>query len=265
MRPTVHVVLPAFNEQESLPSLLERLRELALDTHRVHTWVVDDGSSDRTAEVALAASERMPLTLVQHRRNSGLGAALLTGLRSALDASSDQDTIVVMDADDTHDVELIKQMVLRMRQGADIVIASRYVDGGDDSTAPGYRRLLSRGAASVFRTMFPLDGFNDFTSGYRGYRASLLRRASRHYGERLVEERGFACMVELLLKLRHWGPQIDEVPLVLRYDRKLGGSKLRIARTIAQYIKLAARDRLAEEPNLPALVAAPGRAHEEAA
>jgi dolichol-phosphate mannosyltransferase len=140
-----------------------------------------------------------------------------------------------------------------MSAGADLVIASRYVSGGDDSTAPALRRLLSRGAATVFRTMFPLDGFNDFTSGFRAYRVSLLRRANDHWGERLVEERGFACMVELLLKLRHWSPQIAEVPLVLRYDRKASASKLRIARTIAQYLKLAARDRLVPEPVAPLL------------
>ena len=113
---------------------------------------------------------------------------------------------------------------------------------------PGFRRALSRGAAGLFRLALPLDGVHDFTSGYRAYRVSLLRRASGHYGERLVEEQGFACMVELLLKLRHCRPVVVEVPLVLRYDRKQGASKLRLRRTILQYLRLLLRDRLAPPP-----------------
>jgi dolichol-phosphate mannosyltransferase len=88
----------------------------------------------------------------------------------------------------------------------------------------------------------------DFTSGYRAYRVGLLKRARGHYGERLIEEQGFACMVELLLKLRHCHPVIVEVPLVLRYDRKQSASKLRLGRTMMQYLKLLIRDRLAPPP-----------------
>jgi dolichol-phosphate mannosyltransferase len=89
---------------------------------------------------------------------------------------------------------------------------------------------------------------HDFTSGFRAYRVSLLTRASTHWGERLVEERGFACMVELLLKLRHCHPVITEVPLELRYDRKQGPSKLKLRRTVVQYVRLLMRDRLTPAP-----------------
>ncbi len=100
----------------------------------------------------------------------------------------------------------------------------------------------------VFKILFPLEGINDFTSGYRAYRASLIRRSSDHYHERLVEEQGFAVMVELLLKLRHATPRIAEVPLVHRYDRKASESKLKLWRTIRQYLYLAVRDRVSPPP-----------------
>jgi dolichol-phosphate mannosyltransferase len=77
---------------------------------------------------------------------------------------------------------------------------------------------------------------------------SLLRRAIGHYGERLVEEQGFACMVELLMKLRHCNPQIAEVPLVLQYDRKQGASKLKLGRTMKQYLKLVVRENVSPAP-----------------
>ncbi|MGC3992218.1 MAG: hypothetical protein QM796_21490 [Chthoniobacteraceae bacterium] len=158
------------------------------------------------------------------------------------------DVIVVMDADDTHDIALVPEMLRRRSSGSYIAIASRFVKGGDDSSAPSFRRMLSRGASVVFRLALPLDNINDFTSGYRAYRASLLQDALKHWGERLIEEQGFACMVEFLLKLRHWGPNIAEVPMVLHYDRKLSTSKLSFSLDAKQYFKLALRDALSPAP-----------------
>jgi dolichol-phosphate mannosyltransferase len=246
---SVHVVLPAYNEAAALRPLLERLAALRLGPeHALRVWVVDDGSVDATGAVARQGSGGLEVGLITHPVNLGLGQAVNTGLHSVLQSGADQDCVVVMDADDTHDVNLIPAMLDRLESGADIVIASRFVPQGDDSTAPAFRRLLSRGAAFVFRSLLPLDGLHDFTSGYRAYRVGLLRRAAQHWGERLIAERGFACMVELLLKLRHCKPVIHEVPLVLRYDRKPGRSKLKLARTTMQYLKLLLRERLAPPP-----------------
>lgn len=246
---TTHIVLPAYNEEASLPSLLHRLAALEPATgNGLMIWVVDDGSRDETAAVALRGAVGLEVKLISHQVNLGLGQAAHSGLRAVLDVASDDDVVVVMDADDTHDTGLIDLMSASIEDGADIAIASRFVAGGRDDSAPWHRRLLSRGAALVFRVCLPLDGVRDFTSGYRAYRVSLLRRAAGHWGERLIEEPGFACMVELLLKMRYCHPVIYETPLVLRYDRKKSPSKLRITSTILQYLKLAVRDRLAPPP-----------------
>lgn len=250
---TIHVVLPAYNEAESLPALLTRLEAFRSEYepqyhHLLKVWVIDDGSTDDTRSLAQQHYGLLGVNVVSHPRNRGLGPAIQTGLRHAADAAHPDDVVVVMDADDTHDVALIRALVAQLEQGADIAIASRFVPGGDDATAPPLRRLLSRLAAVVFRILLPVPEVRDLTTGYRAYRASLLQRADAHFGERLVEERGFAVMVELLLKLRHWHPVIVEVPLVLRYDRKGGSSKLRIGRTVGQYLRLIARDRLAPAP-----------------
>ncbi|MGH3567434.1 MAG: glycosyltransferase [Pseudonocardia sp.] len=246
-RGVAHVVLPAFNEEGSLPSLLARLAAAAR-TEQLMVWVVDDGSSDRTAEVARRGADGLDVRLVQHPHNLGLGQAVQSGLRAALDAATDADVVVVMDADDTHDPVLIHVLHVAIDSGADVAICSRFVHGGDDSTAPLLRRALSRGAAVLFRRVLALDDVHDFTSGFRAYRVTLLARAAEHWGERLIEERGFACMVELLLKLRHCRPVIAEVPLVLQYDRKQGASKLKLRATIGQYVLLLLRDRLSPAP-----------------
>ena len=242
-----HVVLPAYNEEGSLPSLLRRLAGAAT-AERIVVWVVDDGSVDRTAEIVEAGMPGLDVRSLRHPKNLGLGQAVQTGIRAVLDAADPDDYVVVMDADDTHDPALIARLHRGIDDGADVVICSRFVAGGDDSTAPPFRRLLSRSAAITFQRALRLEGVQDFTSGFRAYRVSLLARAAKHWGERLIEEQGFACMVELLLKLRHCNPVVTEVPLVLQYDRKQGVSKLKLRRTIGQYLKLLVRDRLAPAP-----------------
>jgi dolichol-phosphate mannosyltransferase len=244
-----HIVLPAFNEEKSLPPLLRRLSGIN-NTYEgeMVAWVVDDGSNDRTADIASKGAPGLAINLVSHEKNLGLGQAVMTGIMAALQKASNDDAVVVMDADDTHDVTVIESMIDLINAGGDIAVASRFSPGGDDSTAPLFRRILSRGAAVVFKTILPVKEIEDFTSGYRAYRAGLLRRAVRHWGERLIEEQGFACMVELLLKLRYLHPVIYETPLVLRYDRKQGKSKLKLVKTMVQYFKLALRDRLSPKP-----------------
>jgi dolichol-phosphate mannosyltransferase len=251
-----YFVLPAYNEEESLPHLLKRMASMQDKPPKGMTvFVVDDGSTDQTASIAREETPGLSIKLISHETNLGLGQAVQTGIKEVLNVASDSDMVVIMDADDTHDVTLLHPMMERMENGADIVIASRFVRGGSDRSAPIFRRLLSRGAAQVFNSFLPLNGkahingkIHDFTSGYRAYKVSLLKNASRHWGERLIEEQGFACMVELLLKLRYWSPVIEEVPMQLRYDRKLGASKLKLVRTIVQYLKLALRDRLSPPP-----------------
>ena len=246
----IHVVLPAYNESESLPNLLTRFSELAEDQRsNLLIHVVNDGSVDDTHEVAKRPYPGLTVDVVDHPRNMGLGQAVQTGIRTVTKIASNEEYMVLMDADDTHDPKLIKSLVGALETGADIAIASRFVPGGDDSTAPFFRRLLSRGAALCFRAALPVGGkVRDFTSGFRAYRVSVLKRAAEHWGERLIEERGFACMVELLMKLRYCNPTIAEVPMYLEYDRKQGASKIRITRTIFQYLKLAIRDRVSPPP-----------------
>lgn len=234
----IHVVLPAYNEEHDLPKVLRGLAGLETGRRGLTAWVVDDGSTDGTQDAARRARTWLEVRLVIHGENQGLGRALLSGLTAAVEEAEELDVIVVMDSDNTHDIGLLDTMVDRVDEGADVVIASRFVAGGDDSTAPSFRRLLSRGAAALIRRMGPYRKLNDFSSGYRAYRASLLSRALRDHGERLIEESGFACMVELLLKLSRYSPTVREVPMVLRYDLKQGASKLRVPRTVAQYLRL---------------------------
>jgi dolichol-phosphate mannosyltransferase len=124
----------------------------------------------------------------------------------------------------------------------DVVIASRYAsDGAEKGKEVGlafHRKILSRGAGLILQIAFHIGGAKDYTCGYRLYSGKILKKAAHIYGEKLVEEPNFVCMVEILVKLDHIGARIGEVPLVLRYDLKAGASKMKIFRTVMRYFGL---------------------------
>ena len=95
-----------------------------------------------------------------------------------------------------------------------------------------------------------VPGARDYTCGYRLYRSSMLRRAFQAWGDRLIEEAGFVCMAEVLVKLGRGGAKVSEAPLVLRYDRKEGASKMKVMKTISRYFVMARRVRSGAIPRI---------------
>jgi dolichol-phosphate mannosyltransferase len=235
--------LPAYNEAQGLPALLQSIQQV-MDEGRLEYKVVavDDGSSDATWEVIGAYAARMPMVPVRHDLNRGLAEALRSGLQVALAQASPNDVIVTMDADNTHAPGLVMRMLGLIREGHDVVIGSRYVAGARVVGVPLHRRFLSYSASLLMRVVFPITGVRDYTCGFRAYRASILQAAFARYSERLISQKGFSCMVDILLKLRTLDPIMGEVPLVLRYDLKHGMSKMRAARTIVDTLVLMAKN-----------------------
>jgi dolichol-phosphate mannosyltransferase len=239
------VVLPAYNEAEALPRLLARLRDVSVGHFgaSLSVVVVDDGSSDGTAE-SVRQGDGLRLRVVVHEHNRGLAEAIRSGLLAAMEQAADDDVIVTMDADDTHAPGLISRMTMLLEEGNDVVIASRFAPGGRTVGVPWTRALLSRGASLLFRLVHPIRGVRDYTCGYRAYRAGLLRQAFARWGQDFISEAGFTCMVDILLKLHRLGAVATEAPLVLRYERKPGKSKMDVRRTTLDTLSLLVRRRL---------------------
>jgi dolichol-phosphate mannosyltransferase len=95
----------------------------------------------------------------------------------------------------------------------------------------------------LFKTIMPIEGVRDYTCGYRAYRTSVLRDAMKFYGDEFVSEMGFSCMADVLLKMRRFNFVFGEVPLLLRYDQKQGGSKMAVAKTVWLSLKLLLKRR----------------------
>jgi dolichol-phosphate mannosyltransferase len=239
----VFFVLPSYNEALSLPRLLPRIKAAMEEQGlKYEAIVVNDGSADDTLKVAQHQATLMPVTIVDHGRNRGLGEAIKSGLLKASQMARPEDVIVTMDADNTHPPELVGSMVERIVEGYELVVASRFVSGGQQVGLAAHRRMLSLGAGSLLKVVFPVGGVSDYSCGFRAYSGAIIRRALDVYGDKFIEEQGFSCFVDLLLKLRRLGVRACQVPLVLRYDFKEGRSKMPIKRTILRYVRLIGKN-----------------------
>jgi dolichol-phosphate mannosyltransferase len=236
----IYVMLPAYNEEKALARLIPHIRRIFEDYRLAgHVVVVDDGSRDRTAEIAEQSGAQ---TVLRHPHNMGLAAGLHTGLSHIAALAAADDIIVTMDADDTHNPGLMPRMVQRIAEGFDVVIASRFQAGARVVGVPASRQWFSRLGGWIYRLLLPIPGVRDYTCGYRAYRAAVLQEAFHTWGDQFISETGFAAMPDILLKLRRL-PNVlmTELPFILRYDLKPGESKMRVGSNIVKSLRLAVR------------------------
>ncbi len=147
-----------------------------------------------------------------------------------------------MDCDNTQPPKLLKEMVtLAEQNNLDIVVASRYQKGAAVKGLSAYRVMLSQGASFLFQAIAPIPGIKDYTCGFRLYRRSFLEKLTNTYGEQLFTQEGFSCMADILLKSRRLHPRAAEVAMLLRYDEKLGQSKMKVVKTIGLTVDLLLR------------------------
>jgi len=237
----VTVFFPVYNEGESAGNLVRRVAgacaALGLP-YRI--LVVDDGSTDDSAARVREQGAEVPLTLVEHGRNRGLREALKTGLAWLARECAENEVAVFMDGDDTHDPGQIDLMLEKIADGADVVVASRFRRGSRIFGVPAYRQVLSLGANVWGLIFFHLPGIRDYACGYRAVRSEVLQELVERYGDRVLELTGygFICSVELLVRMGDVTRRFAEVPMVLRYDRKGGPSKMSALKTAAGYLAL---------------------------
>ncbi len=240
------VILPAYNEEENIETMVERwqqFRTVLADRYGLSLQIVavNDGSKDKTKEIAeRLEKEHDNFKLINHPRNKGLGEAVKTGIQFFTGECPDSTYLCLMDCDNTQDPVYITDMIDRMcEKSADVVIASRYQKGAEVKGVSGIRLLMSGGAKYVFSVLLHVPGVRDYTCGYRLYGREILKKASGRFGEGLVAESGFTCMVELLYKLYCCGAVFAEIPFELRYDYKKGASKMAVLKTAVNSIRLS--------------------------
>lgn len=224
----IWILLPAYNEEDSFPPLVAKLEQVMKDLGAA--WrlvVVDDGSKDRTACVLRDLEPRLPLVVLTHRLNRGLGETIRDGLEYIAERAHPDDVIIRMDCDDTHEPKYIPSMLAKLDEGYEVVLPSRFQPGGGQVGLDAWRTFISYSANVLFKLWFPIPGVREYSCGYRAYRASVIQDGLAIFGNKLIDLKGlgFTGTLEKLVKCRMLGARIAEVPFVLRYDQKVSASK----------------------------------------
>jgi len=234
------VVVPTYNEADNLVELLSQIQALGINDLAV--LVVDDNSPDGTRQIADRWAEKEPgwLHVIHRKGKLGLASAYVTGFRQALDMGAE--FVMQMDADLSHDPHAIPAFLAAIER-ADLVIGSRYVSGGqiDESWGPS-RRLLSAWSNQYAR-LFAGVRVRDATSGYRCFRAALLRQIALHP----IRSNGFVFQVEMALASQVLGARLVEIPIKFK-ERNLGRSKMSLRIILEAAVRVWQLRRIYRQP-----------------
>jgi dolichol-phosphate mannosyltransferase len=238
------MLIPVFNERQNISTLLEGVEAKSSDLLRsapansLKLLLLDDGSTDGTAEAAEGIPVSFSLQVVRNARNCGPGSAFASGFEHLGKHVQDQDFVITLEGDNTSRLETACRMLVRMREGYDAVLASPYAYGGGFQHTSLHRLILSHGANALLKSAVGIHGIHTMSSFFRVMRGSLLTDLRAAFGERVIERTGFECMAELLIKMILLGATISEVEMVLDSSKRAGRSKMRLLPTIRGYLAL---------------------------
>jgi len=209
------VIIPTYNERDALPNILARVRNSVPDADIL---IVDDNSPDGTGKIADEWVLGHPGIHVMHRLGkAGLGAAYLAGFAWGLQQGFD--VLVEMDADGSHQPEQLPTLLAALEY-SDLVLGSRWVEGGGTENWSQKRELLSKGGNYYTKIMLGID-IADATGGYRAFKASALRSLDLH----AVASAGYCFQVDLAWRAKQRGFVVTEVPITF-VEREVGISKM---------------------------------------
>ncbi|MDO5671912.1 MAG: polyprenol monophosphomannose synthase [Actinomycetaceae bacterium] len=214
----VLVIIPTYNEVESLPLILKRLFDAVRD---IHVLVVDDNSPDGTGELAEGMSRDDPRIHVLHRtQKEGLGPAYLAGFAWAMERHYSH--VVEMDADGSHAPEQLPRLLTAAlgTKKPDLVIGARWLPGGQVKGWSKRRQLLSRGGNLYIRFALGMP-LTDVTAGFRVYKVDFLKKMPLDR----IESKGYGFQIEMTWKAWQRNARVHEVPTTFS-ERHIGTSKM---------------------------------------
>ena len=236
----IYILLPAYNEEASFGNLLPKIDKYFKNDLQIPYQLIicNDGSTDSTLEILETYKETLPLLIINHKINRGLGETSRDLFEKAVELSQNGDIIIRMDCDDTHEPEFIKGMIDKINEGNDVVVASRFVEGGSQEGLEGYRKIISLLANKFMKLFFPIKGLKEYSSGFRAYKAEVMKIAIDTYGNNFIQLKGlgFTCTLEKMVKLKMLGAKFGEAPFILRYQQKMSESKMVASITTLGYI-----------------------------
>lgn len=238
-------ILTCYNEAATLKSALEcLLTELKNVGEDFRIIIVDDGSTDGSQKIydEFVRKNGGKIEVVRFEQNRGVGEVFKAGFARAIEvAKSDDDVVVIVEADGTNELALIGRMRDEIKQGAGLVIASRYSNGSVITGMPQHRVALSRLLNIYLRNRFKkFARIHDFSYFFKAISAGAIRRAGEQYKNNFITSKGFAASAELVIKILRFGVKSVELPTKYFYQSR-SKSKLKILATIKEYISLMRR------------------------
>ncbi len=213
---SVLVIVPTYNERDNLPHLVAAVHE---HLGEADLLIVDDASPDGTGQLADEIAARDSKVQVLHRAGKqGLGTAYVAGFKWALARA--YEFVFEMDCDFSRDPKYLPLLLARARAGADLVLGSRYVDGGGTMNWGPMRKVISRGGSLYARTILGVH-VRDLTGGFKCFRRRVLEALDLDN----VSAQGYGFQIEMTWRAVKAGFRVEEVPIVF-VDRRVGQSKM---------------------------------------
>jgi len=227
--PDVAIILPTYCEAENIGDIIRAIKELRVDSTLL---VIDDSSPDETQSIVKRLKEEYKnIILLSRPSKTGLGTAIIDGFRLLLSQPNPPKYIVTMDADHSHNPNDIPKLLHRAKEGHDVVVGSRYCEGGKAKGWTAGRRIISKAANKITRMIIKLP-MNDFTSGFRCY--------SKRYVQKVLPKlhsQTYEIQIETIRQAKLQNSKVCEVPITFE-NRKKGKSKLALNEilTFSEYI-----------------------------
>ena len=238
-------LIPVFNEEDNLNELFKNLQPYIPNSAFVF---VDDCSTDRSREIINALFQDCRFELILKEANQGPGDSFNRGFEYILQHYDDDSLrVITMEADNTSDIHLLPAMMAISKLSYDLVLASIYAQGGGFSQTSLFRKVLSFTANMIFRAVYDVKVLT-LSSFYRIYTLSILRKIQAN-SKQIISEKGFVSMLEILLKAIYCEASIIEVPMVLKSDKRVGKSKMKIFNSSISYLKFLVSFKLSNSKN----------------
>ncbi len=243
-----YFVLMIHNEEDGIPSVIESIMRSDLPAqYERRILAINDGSRDNSQALLDKASQTLPVHTISYPTRQGMPLSFRGAFDYLESHLADDDIVFTMEADATNDINCVGPMVEKIRDGADVVIASRYAPGAVSLGFPWYRLWGSNVINLFLRLLWDVPHVTDCSVLYRVYRGAALRT---YIADKVPfkARKSFAVIAEILLHMSRYTSRFAEVPLRYDYSLKQGPSKMRLWRTLWEYTRITPHTPLYRQP-----------------
>jgi dolichol-phosphate mannosyltransferase len=241
----IKIIFCAFNEEQNLPKFLSNLTlELNILNRQFEIIACLDGSEDSSSQILSNLEKSYPIKTLEIKNQRGLGLAYKRLFLHVIENSNDDDLIISLDADNTHNPKQIGEMISHFEKNSlDFLVTARFCGNSVMKDFPLHRQFISKSISILLQILFSVKNISgsklkDYTSGYRIYKSEKLKKLFAIHKDKFITEPDFTYTCELLINLSKLDTRFDEIAISYDYGKKIGKSKLRIFSNLKRLVIL---------------------------